>query len=501
MHKLFLYALAASMTVNPVAYAGEPLDSKAIDAIVQQALADWRVPGVAVAIVRDDEVVYLQGHGVREVGGGEKVTPDTIFPLGSCSKAFTTTAMAILVDEGKMTWDDSVRKHIPFFRLGDPLADRNVVLRDLLCHRTGLRGHDLLWYRAPWTPEEAVRRAGLLPLDRPFRSAFQYQSTMFTAAGLAVSSAARVPWYDFVKDRLLDPLKMHSTVFTSTAAEQREDRAAGHRFNDLGNVVTLPTVPMTTPDAAWTIHSSARDLTKWLRFQLGDGRVDGKRIVSGCNLEETHTPQMVIPLVGMERETHPETVQMSYALAWVVQDYRGEKLVSHAGAISGIRAHLTMLPRQRIGVAILSNMQGTRLNLALSNTLVDYLVGAPKKDWDGLYLRILRRETEKAAVRVRDWQAQRVQGTKPAHDLSEYAGRYEHPIYGTAEVRIENRSLVWRWDSFTGPLEHFHYETFVLRESATFMNPPVLFKPGPTGEVGAMHVQGWFDVEFQKVKR
>ncbi len=502
MHRLYQIVgivLAAWLSLHP-ALAAEPLDAKPIDLLIQKALADWHVPGVAVAIVRDDVVVYLKGHGVRELGKREAVTPHTVFPLASCSKGFITTATAILVDEGKMTWNDPVRKHVPFFRLSDPLADREVTLRDLMCHRTGLRGHDLLWYRAPWLPEEAVRRAGLLPLDRPFRSAFQYQSTMFTAAGLAVSKAAGTPWHDFVKKRLLDPLEMRATVFTSTDAEKALDRAVGHRFNHLGKVETMPTAPMATPDAAWTAHSSARDMARWVRFQLGDGRNGDQRIVSERNLEETHTPQMVIPLVGTERETHPETVQMSYAMAWVVQDYRGEKLVSHAGALDGFRVHITLLPRRRIGLVILANMQGTRMNLALSNTLVDHLLEAPKKDWNDLYISMLLREKEKAAERAKAWRDKQVQGTTPAHALAEYSGRYEHPVYGTAEVTVENQMLTWRWNSFAGPLEHFHYETFVLHEPTIFLSPPVLFKPGPRGEVGSMHIQGWFDVEFRKVK-
>jgi CubicO group peptidase (beta-lactamase class C family) len=497
MHRCVLAVLVAAAAAPAV--AAEPFDPKPVDALIQKALAAWRVPGAAVAIVLDDEVVYLKGHGVREVGGRDPVTPNTVFPLASCSKAFTTTAMAILVDEGKMAWDDPVRKHVPFFRLSDPLADNAVTLRDLLCHRTGLRGHDLFWYRSTWSPEEAVRRAGLLPLDRPFRTAFQYQSTMFTAAGLAVSAAAERPWHEFVKERLLDPLGMSATVFTSTDAEKSADRAAGHRVNELGNVVTLPTAPMTTPDAAWTVHSTARDLAQWVRFHLGDGRVGGKRLLSRRNLEETHTPQMAVPLLGVERETHPETLQVSYAMAWVVQDYRGEKLVSHAGALDGIRAHLTLVPRRRLGVVVLANMQGTRMNLALSNAIVDHLLSAPQTDWNRLYLGLRDREAEKAAERAKAWRAQQVRGTTPSHALSEYAGRYEHPAYGTAEVRIDKGVPVWRWQSFSGPLEHFHYETFILHDP-TLPDTPVLFKPGPTGEVGSMHVQGLFDVEFRKVK-
>jgi len=190
---LRLLTLAGVATLFLVAAPAhsEPLDSAAVDAIVKKSLETWRVSGVAVAIVRDGEVIYLKGRGVRALDADDPVTPDTLFPIGSCTKAFTTTAMAILVDEGKMDWDDHVRKHLSYFHLSDPLADHDVRLRDLVCHRTGLASNDLLWYQASWSMEEMVRRAGRLPLDQPFRTRFQYQSTMFTAAGLAWGARAR----------------------------------------------------------------------------------------------------------------------------------------------------------------------------------------------------------------------------------------------------------------------------------------------------------------------
>ncbi len=364
----------------------EPL-APAIDAVVKKSLDAWSVPGVAVAVVRDGEVIYLKGHGVKSLDADGPVTPDTLFPIGSCTKAFTTTAMAVLVDEGNMGWDDPVRKHLSYFHLGDPLADREVTLRDLVCHRTGLAPHDLLWYRSPWSPEEVVRRAGLLPLDRPFRTTFQYQSTMFTAAGLAVGSASGQPWQDFVRKRLFDPLGMTASCFTTTAAAKSADRAVGHRLNRLGRPEVVDYYPEEVPDPAGSIHSTARDLAQWAIFQLGDGRWGGRRIVSAANLAETHTPQMVIRLEGIERDLHPETVQMSYGMGWVLEDYRGVGLCSHAGAIDGFRAHITLIPEKKIGIVLLDNLQATRMNLPLSNALVDLLLGLPRKDWNGLLRR------------------------------------------------------------------------------------------------------------------
>ena len=378
----------------------EPL-APAIDAVVKKSLDAWSVPGVAVAVVRDGEVIYLKGHGVKSLDADGPVTPDTLFPIGSCTKAFTTTAMAVLVDEGNMGWDDPVRKHLSYFHLGDPLADREVTLRDLVCHRTGLAPHDLLWYRSPWSPEEVVRRAGLLPLDRPFRTTFQYQSTMFTAAGLAVGSASGQPWQDFVRKRLFDPLGMTASCFTTTAAAKSADRAVGHRLNRLGRPEVVDYYPEEVPDPAGSIHSTARDLAQWAIFQLGDGRWGGRRIVSAANLAETHTPQMVIRLEGIERELHPETVQMSYGMGWVLEDYRGVGLCSHAGAIDGFRAHITLIPEKKIGIVLLNNLQATRMNLPLSNALVDLLLGLPRKDWNGLCTEAVRKDEAAAADRRR----------------------------------------------------------------------------------------------------
>jgi len=300
-----LLSFVAVFLVLPGIASAAPPEPAALDALIQAARRAWSVPGVAVAIVRDGEVIYLKGHGHRSLGGREEVTPDTLFPLASCSKAFTTTALAMLVEEGKLRWDDPVRQHLPWFRLSDPLADRDVALRDLVCHRTGLAGHDLLWYHAPWQAEEGVRRAGLLPLDKSFRSAFQYQSPMFTAAGLAAGAAAGQPWEKLIAQRLFVPLGMTGT--RCTAPEEAGDLAVGHRLNGNGHGEIMPRYDLKRPDPAGSIHASARDLASWLNFHLSGGMNGGKRLISEQALAETHTPQMVIRLEGWEKAAHPHT--------------------------------------------------------------------------------------------------------------------------------------------------------------------------------------------------
>jgi CubicO group peptidase (beta-lactamase class C family) len=450
-----------------------------------------------VAIVHDDQVIYLKGFGLRSVDARDAVTPDTVFPIGSCSKAFATTALALLVDDGKVGWDDPVRKHLPDFRLSDDKAD--VRLRDLLCHRTGLAGHNLLWYRSPWGPEERVRRAGLLPLDRPFRTAFQYQSTMYTAAGLVVGAAAGEPWDVFVGKRIFAPLDMKSACCTTKEAEKHEDRAFGHRIGR-GGAEPMPLYRMDTPDAAGSIHVSVRDLAKWLTFQLGDGRVGGKRLVSATALAETHTPQMPIRLEA-ERDLHPEATQMSYGLGWVIIDYRGQPLVAHNGVIDGFSTQLTLAPRAKLGVAVVCNLHGTRCNLALSDALLDLLLGLPKRDWNERLQDAMRKREAVRMEEQRAEQARRQPNTKPTHQLSAYAGAYEHAAYGRLDIVAGRGGLDLHWQlALHGPLEHYENDTFrVVQEEVP--ETRVRFRLAPDGAVVALSLSTIPGVEFVRSGR
>ncbi len=282
---LLVFALTANL---PAAHAAEPPDSTVIDGILDETLKAWHAPGIAVAVVREGKTVYF-ARGVRERGGDKLVTPNTLFAIGSCTKAFTATALAILVDEGKADWDDPVRKHLPWFRLDDPLADRDVRLRDLLCHRIGLARHDLLWYRAPWSVEESVRRMAFLSRSSSFRSKYEYNNLAYLAAGLAISSAAKKPWHEFVRERLLQPLHMNGVVFTSGEARKAPDHASPHGHDASGNVEVIPWYDDDRQiRASGSIKASVRDLSRWLRFQLAEGVHDGRRLVSADALHETH---------------------------------------------------------------------------------------------------------------------------------------------------------------------------------------------------------------------
>ena len=445
--------------------AAAPPDAAAFDAILDDALQTWRTPGVAAVIVRDDEVIYLKGAGVRELGKKDPVTPDTLFGIGSLTKAFTATAIAQLIDDGKMDWDDPVRKHLPTFRLSDPLADRDVTLRDLLCHRTGLAANDLLWRYAPWSLEESVRRMAYLEPNHSFRSAYEYNNLGYIAAGLAVGSAAKSSWREDVQKRLLDPLGMTGAVFTRSAALKAADHASPHRRNADDKIEVISWYNDDDQvRGSGSIKAGVRDLGRWLRFQLAGGVLDGKRCVSASALAETHTPQIVMPL-DPELARMTETTQMSYGLGWRISDYRGRSLWDHGGAVDGFRAHILLAPKDKVGVAVLINLEDSPAVDAVGYSLLDAALGLPKKDWNGFYATRLKEADEARKAKAAKREASRQPGTKPSHELEAYTGTYEEPAYGTVRATLEGGSLTLHWSSFDKALRHFHYDTFQVDEA------------------------------------
>jgi CubicO group peptidase (beta-lactamase class C family) len=439
-----------------------------IDRLVAEALQAWDVPGAVVVIVSPDRVVHLKGYGVREIKG-KPVTPDTIFPLASCSKAFTTTLMAALADDGKLTWDDPVRKHLPDFHLSDPAADKLVTLRDLCSHRTGVASHDLLWYRSSLSQDELIRRVGKLPLVRPFRTELQYQTIMYVAAGHAAARAGGKPWAELLEERLLKPLGMTGVALTTTEAKKRPDRAEGHRAGKDGKLSVVPWYEQPEPNPAGSVVASARDLAPWLQLHLNDGTYAGERLISEANLRETHTPQIVIRMGPSVNAMNPDTQQISYGLGWVIQDYRGRLQVMHAGLIDGFRAHLTLLPKDGYAFAILANREGTRMNLALSNALTDLLLGLPAKDWNKYLLGVVADEQAEARRRARQEDLNR-RDVPPSAPLEAFAGDYVDDAYGPATIRVEKDQLVWEWGPWKVPLEHYSGDTFRLKSDFEHLN-------------------------------
>jgi CubicO group peptidase (beta-lactamase class C family) len=471
--------------------AAQSVDTKAVDKLMLETLRAWKAPGGAIAIVKDDKVVYVKGYGLKELAGTEPVTADTLFQIASTSKAFTSTAMAMLVDDQKVAWDDPVRKHIAYFRLADPCAESQVTLRDIVSHRTGLSRHDELWDNSPLSREEVVRSIGSVKLSKPFRSAYQYQNIMFIAAGEAVSAASGMSWDDFVRSRIFTPLGMTDTRI-SDLEWRTSEHASGYRYDRRTDRV-LPQKPIdtTTIGAGGAIKSSAKDMANWIRFHLAGGMFDGKRLVSAESLGETKAPQTVIRVEGTTRDSNPETNLEAYGMGWTVQDYRGELLVSHGGALNGFRTHVDLLPKQKAGFVVLVNVGRGYATVALRNSLADMLLGnKPVRDWNAYYLALDERLDREADTKRAEREAKRRPDTKPSRELAAYAGTYENTGYGKAAVAVENNQLVLRWSRLALPLTHFNYDTFAAFSEDDDVDEQVEFDLDAEGEVRRLKVFG-----------
>jgi len=491
-------ALVCGALAIPIAKATnavvDDLTDNEIAKLMHQALKIWEVPGVSVGIVRDGRVIHLAGYGVRKLGGKDPVTPDTLFQIASCTKAFTTTAMAMLVGQRKMGWDDSVRNYLEYFRLADPSADRLVTLRDLVCHRTGLGSHDLLWYHAPWSQREAVRRIGWMPPDLQFRSSFHYQSTMVAAAGYAVEAVLGKgrTWEGFVREKFLQPLGMKRTFCTSKEALEQMDLATPHRENRQEQLKAIDWYQMKDPDPAGSIVSCARDLCQWALFHLRQGKVEqnGKQVqlVNPVALAETHSPQNIIPLDGIDHLMNPQTDHMAYCMGWVRHDYLGRLILAHSGAIDGFRAHIKLAPKENIGIVLLNNRHGTDMNTALGYTLLDRILKLEQPiDWNEHVGKVAKTRDDYVKQDFKDRKKNQVAGTKQSLPNAGYVGKYKDQVFGEARITEEDGKLFWNWSSFKCPLEHYHYDAFIAK-SELLHDPFVQFGLGLDRKVVTMNV-------------
>ena len=439
-------------------------DWSSLDASINSSMKDWKVPGAAVAIVKDQSVVYMKGFGVRELGKSDPVTPDTLFDIGSCTKAFTSAAIAMLVDDGKMKWDGKVNEYIPFFHLHDPLADEDVTMRDLLTHRTGVPSTDLLWYVFPEASrEQLIRRLADAHPNAGFRTKFQYQNVMYVAAGYAVGEVAHSTWDDFVRTRIFQPLGMNASDTSSIDAEKSPDHATPHEQDPDGSVKVIPWHNIDNAGPAGSINSSARDMAKWMTLQLNNGKFDGKQLISEKNMREMQSPQMVIELGGeIPTVFFPDSTQLSYGLGWFVQQYRGHQLILHAGDIDGFSTMVVLIPEIHTAYFVVINL-GSSYRQALSYEIADRLLGLPDAGWNAHFKKLEADLTAEQKSHASNWETKRTPGTHPSRDLPAYAGTYQNPEYGEAEVVLENQKLALHFHSINSDLDHFQYDTFVVK--------------------------------------
>jgi CubicO group peptidase (beta-lactamase class C family) len=461
------------------------------DGYLNKALKDWDVPGLAIAIVKNDQLVLAKGYGVRKVGDAAPVDEKTLFAIGSSSKAFTAAAVAMLVDEGKLKWDDPATKPLTGFQLFDPYVTREITVRDLLCHRSGLDRAEFIWISTPYDRNEILRRVRYVKPSSSFRSKFGYQNIMYLAAGQAVASVSGMSWDDFIRERIFTPLGMSSSNTTIRAlAGGVQDNVATPHAKVEEKVVTIPWRNIDNIAPAGSINSSALDMAQWLRLQLAEGMYKATRLISSGALKEMHTPQTVIRKDPPWAQLLPEANFLGYGLGWFLHDHRGRKVVQHGGNIDGMSALVAMIPEEKLGVVILTNMNGTSLPTALMFRVFDAYIGAPQKDWSAELRKTIKGLEDQGKAAQKKLEESREKGTQPSLSLEKYVGTYKDDAVGDAKVTLVNGKLVLHTPGFVADLEHWHYNTFraTFRETVILGKVLATFTLSPQGKPDLLNI-------------
>lgn len=487
-------SLLVALQALPIAVARLPAQQPlaGLDAYVERVMRDWSAPGVAVAVVKDDRVVYAGGFGVRTVGRPEPVDEHTVFAIASTSKAFTAAALGMLVDAGRLAWDDRVTDHLVGFELHDSWVTRELTVRDLLSHRSGLPRGDRLWYLSPFDREEVLQRVRDLEPVSSFRAVYGYQNIMFTAAGEIIEAVSDTSWGAFVQARIFAPLGMRSSTTTTRGMQSRPNVATPHGMID-DRVRPIPWRDWDNLGGAGAINSSAADLAQWMRLQLGEGVYEGRRLLSDSVIAEMHSPQTIVPRSDDEEELFPESHFVAYGLGWRLRDYRGRLAVHHGGALDGMRTHIVLLPEEELGVVAITNINESAVPQAIVWYVVDQFLGPRDKDWNALFLADAEESEARADSARAGLEADRLTGTSPTHSLEAFAGTYEHELYGRAIVTLDGEALsVAVGPAYVGTLEHWHLNTFRVTWRDPYLGRDFLaFDLDRMGRVAAVDVEGF----------
>lgn len=499
MNRTRFLALVFFLVFAPAAAAQQGLEG--LGAEIEQMIGDWGIPGAAVVVIQDDEITFAQGFGVREIGGGDPVDEHTIFAVGSTSKAFTAASIAMLVDEGKVSWDDPIGDHVPIFQLSDPYITRDLRVRDLMAHNSGLMRGDRLWYASGRSREEVLEQVRHQPVTFPLRSTFQYNNTTWIAAGEVIENASGMSWDDFVASRIFRPLGMTRSTTSVEALKRLDNVATPHNPSLDGEVKAIPYRNIDNAGPAGSINSSALQMAQWIRLQLGRGEFEGERLISEEAIGETHTSQMLIRKEGTWALTWPESDFLTYGLGWFLSSYRDVTMISHGGNIDGMTAYVGFVPRRGYGMVILSNLSSANgFSSALAHRIIDRLEGGEGLPWNENMLKVFNEFTDRQRAAAREVEESRAEGTSTTLPVAEYAGTYANDMYGEIAVTEDGGVLSASFGAgYHGSLEHWHYDTFRVgwgggAEPREFLR----FEIGTDGKVAVLHAEIEGSIAFRR---
>jgi CubicO group peptidase (beta-lactamase class C family) len=465
---LFFYVTLWSAVAVPAQPAASPPSD--FDSIVQKALKTFEVPGLSLAIVKDGRVVVAKGYGVRTLGDPAPVDAETLFGIASNTKVFTAAALGILVDAGKVEWDAPVVGYLPWFQMWDPWVTRELTVRDLLVHRSGLGlgAGDLLWWpESTYDRKEIARRVRFIPPATSFRSAYAYDNVLYLVAGEVIETVSGQSWEDFVATRILAPVGMSGSNVKHSAAAKGGNVAATHARVE-GTTRKIRPFESDNTNPAGGINSNAQDMARWMSVLLARGRISGgNRLFSEKVWRELTT--LVTPMPVSDLPPEFEALRpnfMGYALGLSVSDYRGRKVLAHTGGLPGYVSRVTMVPDLNLGIAVLTNAESGAAFNAVTTSILDSYLDAPRTDWIDLLAKVQARMEAAALGQIKKDSSSRDRSSRPSLPLESYAATYVDPWYGEIGVTLESGRLVMKFShtpALIGDLEHWQHDSFIVR--------------------------------------
>ena len=486
MKKLFLSICVLIFSASVIfSQTNPPFITDSLDNYVLRGMKNWQIPGMAVLIVKDGKVVLSKGYGVKELGKDDLVNENTLFLIGSNTKAFTGTALALLEKEGKLKLDDKVIKYLPDLKMKDPWVTKELNLTDIVTHRMGYETFqgDFMFWASDLTSDEVIQKLGETTPKYDFRTKYGYTNSGYAIAGKVIQKVSGLSWSDFVKEKIFKPLKMDRTVALSVDFSKSDNVAKPHTMaND--KLIVLPFENIDNMAPCGSIGSSVSELSHWLIAQLDSGRFDGETKIPFEVITRTRKPETII---GRVRRLFNEGHYNLYGLGWALTDYEGTEIISHTGAVNGFLSSVTLLPEENLGIAVLTNSDANSLFEMLKWEIIDSYLGLPYRNYDNIvFKRSIARESQTSGM-IAQWQDSVKMNIKPTLPLSDFAGKYKHDVYGFAELEVKGNSLLLKLEhhsKLTAKLEYIGNNRFLC----TYSDPTYGIKVFP------------FEVEDGKVK-
>lgn len=471
---------------------------KEFDTYAELARQDWKVPGLAVAVVKDNRVIFTKGYGVKELGKPDAVDTETLFTCASTTKAMTAVCMGILVDEGKVNWDDPVIQYLPDFQLYDPYATRELRIRDLFIHNSGVGNSDVLWAGMKISSDEVLHKMRLVKPAYSLRSSFVYQNIFYLAAGQVIEKISGQTWATFVRQRVFEPLKMTRTRPTREAAATDPNQTSPHYLVN-GKIEVIENTSADQIGPAGSVWSSVGDMGKWVLCMLDSSKYEGGRLLQPATFQELFKPQTLVPanqFYPTQQLTKPNWT--TYGLGWFQHDYKGKKVNFHTGSLAGAIAIHGQMPEEKIGIYVFGNFDHAEVRHALMYKAFDLFALGGNRDWSAEFLKLYNGFREQGDKAEKDFEAKRVVNTRSSLPLEAYIGKYTDPLYGEVQISILENQLVFNVNQFVkAKLQHWHYDTFYgPYEKAWYGNATARFILKTNGEVEKLEFDG---MVFEKI--